>query len=127
MQENKLIIQINRPVPVVFAFTTNPKNTPLWINSIISEEVNEWPAKKGSIYRNQDKDGNCSEYVVREWEKNKMFIWDKKDSNYHVQYTFTSISKNTTSLEYYEWVDEGDIDDPFNQEILDKLKRILED
>ncbi len=126
MQKNELTIQINKSVPEVFFFFYNPQNTPLWIDSIVSEEVSEWPVKRGSIYRNQDKNGSWSEYVVREWEENKIFAWDKKDSKYHVRYIFTPIDKNTTELKYYEWVDEGKLDDPFVQDILEKLKGILE-
>jgi hypothetical protein len=126
MKENKLIIQINKPVSEVFTFTTNLENTPFWIDSIISEETNEWPAKQGTIYKNKDKNGNWSEYVVRKWEENKMFILDKKASNYHVQYIFTPINENSTKLDYYEWVDEGELDDPFTQDILEKLKSVLE-
>ena len=53
VKDKKIIIQINKPASEVFAFTTDPKNTPLWIDSIEHEEINEWPAKLGTVYRNR--------------------------------------------------------------------------
>ena len=41
MKENRLTIVVNRPTSSVFSFTTEPDNTPLWIESIVSEKVNE--------------------------------------------------------------------------------------
>lgn len=126
MKDKRLVIQINKPVSEVFAFTTNPKNTPLWINSIIYEETNEWPVKKETIYRNKNKANKWSEYEVTDFEINKSFIFSQKGTNYHVRYTFTPTPNGGTELEYYEWVDAGEIAEPFTMEIMEKLKTILE-
>lgn len=126
MKDLKLIIQINKPVSVVFDFVINPKNTNKWVNSIVEEQTNEWPVKTGTIYKNCGVDGVWSEYELTEFVENKMFVMSKKNSSYHVKYTLTQINENTTELEYYEWVDNGILDEPFTQDILEKLKNILE-
>lgn len=126
MKEMKLTIEINRPVRDVFTFTTNPKNTPKWVSSILHEETNEWPVKIGTIYRNRGQSGEWSEYEVTEYKENEMFIFHKLKSIYYVRYDFSSTLTGGTRLTYYEWVDEGDIDDPFTKDILEKLKLIME-
>lgn len=127
MKDNKLIIQINKPVSEVFGFLLNPKNTPLWIDSIVKEESDEWPVKAGSKYRNQNRNSVWSEYKVLSLDPNKSFEFVKSDNNYHVRYTFKNLGNNKTKLEYYEWVEKGEVDEPFTQDILEKLQSVLED
>lgn len=126
MKDNKLVIKINKPSSEVFAYYTNPKNTPLWWDAVVVEETSEWPIRIGTMYRSQSKNGNWNEYKVTKLEGNHIFELTSKDGNYHVRYTHTPIDKHTMTLEYYEWVDDGDLDEPYTMEILGKLKKAIE-
>lgn len=124
---NTLKVIISRPIEEVFEFVTNPKNTAKWVDSIVAEETNEFPVKQGTIYKNQNKQGDWSEYVMSDFIVDKQFTLSNKDNGYHVKYTLTSLSPNETELEYSEWVDEqGDLGKPFTQDVLDKLKNVIE-
>jgi len=126
MKENKLIIQINKSAAEVYNFYINPNNTPLWVGSIVTEETTEWPIKVGTIYKNQNKEGKWAEYVVNALKENELYELISKDRIYHVRYTHTPISNASSLLEYYEWVDKGELEEPFTQDILEKLKSVLE-
>jgi uncharacterized protein YndB with AHSA1/START domain len=126
MKDNRLIIQINKPSTEVFAYYTNPKNTPLWWDAVTVEETNEWPIKVGTTYRSQSKNGNWSEFTVTDLKENEVFELTSKDGSYHVRYTHKPIGDRAMELEYYEWVDTGELEDPYTLEILGKLKSAIE-
>lgn len=127
MQHNKLTIIINRPTQEVFDFTLNPENTPKWIDEIELEETNEWPAKVGTIYRNKSMSGVWAQYKLTELVEDKSFtLVSNQDANFTARYGFTKLDDQTTDFEYYEWVDQGTISEPFEYGRLEKLKRILE-
>lgn len=126
MKNLKLTIRIKKPVKEVFAFIINPKNTPNWLDSIVTEETNEWPVKVGTKYKNKSKNGSWLSYTITDYIENERFVFTKEDNNYHVRYLFSPIDENTTEIEYYEWVNVGDLEEPFTQEILQKLKSVLE-
>lgn len=131
MKDLKLAIEINKPVEEVFAFTINPKNTPKYVGSIIVEETNEWPVKLGTIYRNQRKNGEWSEYEMTTFDPNKTFVMSQKNDSFNVGYVFTPTDKrDATKLEYRVWKDEGELPETLTvdvlQGIIDKLKRVVE-
>jgi len=127
MKNNSLSILINRSVKKVFAFTTTPPNSTLWIPSVVKEETNEWPIKAGTVYKLQDEGGVDSEVTVSNLKINEYIEWTSNDHNYHCRYTFKQVGSNASVLDYYEWVDKGEIKNPFTLEILKKLKSVIEE
>jgi uncharacterized protein YndB with AHSA1/START domain len=126
MKENKIKIIINRPVGDVFEFTTNPQNTHLWIPSIKEEICDEYPPKVNILYKNRGNSPEWTTYKVVEFERNKIFTLTDQNGNYSVRYTYRKINENVTEMEYFEWVKEGELENPFTEEIFKNLKRIME-
>jgi hypothetical protein len=125
---NTLKIIINKPVAQVFEFSTNPKNTHLWFQSIKEEMSSEYPAKVGTIYRNRCSEENkWNEMVVSALIPNELFELFDNDS-YHVRYTYRKLYKNTTEFTYCEWVDQGRLTGDLiaDQSVLDKLKKLMD-
>lgn len=125
MKENKIVIKIKKEVSAVFEYSINPANSPLWVGGIEKEETNECPPKKGTVYRNIDADGRWSEYRVSDFKKDRVFELTSKDGNYHARYTYKAESDGTV-LEYFERVDKGELDKPFDKEHLEKLRNLIE-
>lgn len=126
MKDLRLTVKINRPIGEVFEFTTNPINTPKWIDSVEGEKADLYPPKIGTIYQNWDATGKVNEYKVAQFEPSRVFQLDATHQDYKVRYTYTPISDNETELEYYEWSESDQLHAPFMQEILDKLKAVME-
>ena len=126
MKENNIIIIIDKPVKDVFEFTTNPKNTPFWIDSISEEVAEEYPPRIGTVYKNRSEGSVWSFYKVTEFKKDAVFMLSDLEGNYFVRYTYTPLDKNRTKMGYFEWVEKGELEKPFTHEILQKLKKVIE-
>lgn len=126
MKEAKYTIQINKPTSIVFEFSTNPSNTPKWIDGITEEKTSEWPVRIGTIYRNRSGKGNWNEYTVTELVQDNVFTLKRNDGDYGVRYIFTPNDDESCELEYHEWVESGELDDTFSQATLEKLKTVIE-
>ena len=126
MKDLKLTVKINKSIGEVFEFTTNPANTAKWIDSVVGEKSDSFPPEIGTTYQNWDASGKINEYKVTQYERSKVFQLDATHQDYKVRYTYTSISDQETELEYYEWSESDQLHAPFMQEILDKLKEVME-
>lgn len=130
MKNVRLTTILNRSAKQAFSFTINPANTPKWVEGVVKEETNESPTKLGTIYRNQGTDGSWAEFEITAFEPGVMFAITKKGDKTHVKYTFKPLSNNQCELEYYAWVDDGEISERFTQEniqkILLKLSQVVE-
>ena len=126
MKDLRLTVRINKPISEVFEFTTNPRNTAKWIDSVEGEKADAYPPEIGTIYQNWDATGKINEYKVTQYEPSKVFQLDATHQDYKVRYTYTPISDTETELEYYEWSESDQLHAPFMQEILDRLKEVME-
>ncbi len=126
MKENKLIIRIKKRASEVFAFLLNPENTPLWVDSIKEERVDKLPVKLGTIFENRGAGSNWVRYKITSFEKDKEFTFSSLKTSYHVLYTFKSLGKDLCELTYFEWMDSGELEEPFDKTELQKLKKVLE-
>lgn len=125
MKANKLVVSFNKPVHEVFLFTITPPNSTKWIPDVINEETNEWPVKIGTVYKLQTRTGSF-EVTVTKFKENNIVEWTSADKNFHCTYMYRPIDEKTSELEYYEWVDTDELDEPFTLPVLEKLKSVVE-
>ncbi len=125
MKDIKQTIIINRPVEEVFSFVINPANTLKWVETITTEQTNEWPVKVGTIYRSQNQAGDWAELTLMTIEPDKSFTMAKSDGSFFVNYVFNAATPQSTRLDY-TWGSEGEPDALFLDKILNKLKSVIE-
>lgn len=126
MQKNILSIHIYKPIAEVFLFSITPPNSALWIPGVVKEETSNWPVGIGTVYRLQNEKGEWSDVTVVAIKENEFVEWISHDTGYHCRYEFKLLDNVSTELTYLEWVGDGEIIAPFTQEILEKLKNVLE-
>lgn len=126
MKDNRINIQINRSVSEVYVFTLDPKNTPSWIDDSAKEETSEWPPKEGTVYKNTGKNGSVLTFIMTEVVPNDYFSMTDEDKNYHCTFSFRDLGNNSSEFEWYEWMESGELEYPMTKEVLEKLKKVLE-
>ena len=125
MKNNKLTIVINKPIEQVFEYTINPKNTHLWIDAISEQVSSEYPPKIGTEYKHPE--GSIwVKFNVTEYKKNERFTLTDVSKNYVIRYSYRKVAEDKTELEYHEWMKNGELENPFTKDILEKLKRNIE-
>lgn len=128
MTANVHEIAINKSVTDVFDFTTDPTNTPKWIDGITEEKVDKKPIAVGTKYSNTSDGSTWTEYTCIAFDKDKLFELQEGDGPYHVRYTYEAVSESETKLTYFEWMDGGKtpLIKPFEKKHLEKLKQVME-
>lgn len=126
MKENTLTVQVDCSARELFDFTLNPSNTPKWVDDIVVEETNETPPRLGTIYRNQNPQGEWREFQLTTFEDGERFVLSQQNSAYRVEYTFKPLGNDRCELVYHEWVNEGELQNPVTQSFLDELKAVVE-
>ena len=122
----RLNVTIAKPTGVVFEYVLNPGNTHKWVQTITEEQASDLPPHIGTIYRNRDAGGHWTEYELTELTEGESFELVNHTNGYHVRYTLAAEGEDATYLEYFEFVEDGQLINPFTQAELEKLKQILE-
>jgi hypothetical protein len=82
----------------------------------------------GAVYETHSKKGHIFTFRLTEFSKDDHFELEEigSSSNYRCRYTFKKLNEDLTELEYYEWVESGELHYPFSKAYLEKLKSVME-
>ena len=119
-------IVIDKSLEEVFEFTTNPKNTHLWVSFISQEFSNEYPPKVGTIYESYRDNSNHTKMQVAEFKQDELFVLTNMQETLFVKYTYKALNDNKTELTYSDWMTDRTFDSPIQLDILRKLKKVME-
>jgi Polyketide cyclase / dehydrase and lipid transport len=126
MRQLILSILIDCRIDQVFDYLIDPSHSPEWILDFKEESASPWPPRVGTVYEHVARDGRRSEYRVESFKPPRHFGLAAELSSYHVEYMLSAPTATTTKLVYHEWVADGELEEPFTIEPLERLRKILE-
>ena len=131
MKKNTLTIDIRKPVPVVFQFTLNPKNTPKWIPSVLEEKTSDPIVKIGTIYSQktnaEKKEAKQTALVVTGFIENRRLDFHLVNGEYSCSYRYKAIPTGTRLTYSEEKGFNGKIESPMKIKNLKMLKKLIEE
>ena len=130
MKKNKLVIEINKPVDVVFRFTVDPANTHKWFPFVLEEHTSEPVVKVGTIYTQKVKNENMqiseNVVVVTGFVENTQLDFHSVNGTYTCCYRYESIPQGTRLTYSEENGVDGELEAPCTPQVLKKLKELIE-
>lgn len=122
MTTQEIRIKIKVPRTEVFEFTTEPENTPKWIDTVTKETINTERIGLGTMYTNE-----YGTLTVTDYEKDAFFELTNHETGYQCSYTYHKIDDDTTELVYFEAMEDGsELTEPMEQRHFEVLKTLLE-
>lgn len=125
MSEIRTSITINRPAHDIFEFTLDPDNTPKWVPSVVREIANERPARLGTVYRNQDAQGDWTEFEIAAIEPDSRFVMSKQGDDIHVIYDLRPLGDDRCELVYSVRSENDQLGERFTPQVLHDIIKNL--
>jgi hypothetical protein len=126
MKENRLTITIKKPLDEVFVFATQAPNTKYWIPGVIDEAIDTEFVAVGTRHTLTTSDGRSFVVVVAAYKENEYIEWTDEVKIFYCRHEYSTTQQGFTKLDYIEWMEFGELKEPFEQTTMDKLKGVLE-